>query len=325
MNDDSAHERQIRPNDVGPDREQVVRSAVIVNPVRVEGLDALRSTIEDALREADWPTPAWFETTAEDPGTGQAREAVRQGAEVVFVSGGDGTVRACVEGLAGTGAALAVLPGGTGNILAKNLGLPEDAAEGVRVALERGRRLIDVAEMNGQVFAVMAGMGFDADLMASADPTLKARIGAPAYVLSAFKHLRDEAMRVQVTVDDGAPLRRHARAVIVGNVGRLQGGVPLLAGAEPDDGLLDVAILAPRNLGHWIGLATSVLLRRDRVPAMEVHRGRHVVVRSDRDQACHIDGDPIGPRPRLDIQIRPGALWLCVPQPDDTADLAGGE
>ena len=84
-----------------------LRSAVIVNPHRVEGLDELRRTIEHELAEAGWPEPAWFETTAEDPGTGQARAAVAGGADVVFVAGGDGTVRACIEGLAGTDAALA--------------------------------------------------------------------------------------------------------------------------------------------------------------------------------------------------------------------------
>ncbi|MFV3577826.1 diacylglycerol/lipid kinase family protein, partial [Mycobacterium tuberculosis] len=110
-----------RPDDVPR------RSAVIVNPNRVEGLDALHELIVARLTDAGWPEPAWLETTAEDPGTGQARQAVEDGAEVVFVSGGDGTVRAVVEGLAGTDAALAILPGGTGNLLAVNLGVPSDA------------------------------------------------------------------------------------------------------------------------------------------------------------------------------------------------------
>jgi diacylglycerol kinase (ATP) len=306
------------------EREEPLQSAVVVNPARVDKIDVLRATVETALQKVGWPAPLWYETTREDPGVGQSRRAVEEGAEVVFVCGGDGTVRACIEGLAGTEAALAVLPGGTGNILAKNLGLPDDPLEGVRVAVDRGRRLLDVAEADGQVFAVMAGMGFDADLMEDASPTLKAKIGAPAYVLSALKHLRDPQMRVQVRIDDDPPLRRLARAVVVGNVGRLQGGVPLLADAQPDDGKLDVAILAPQNLGHWLALATSVLLRRDRVPRMEVLRGSRIAIRSDAERSCHLDGDPVEPRRSLTVTVRPAALWLCVYQPDRAPDIATG-
>jgi diacylglycerol kinase family enzyme len=301
-----------------------LRSAVIVNPARVDDASALREIVEAELAEAGWPAPLWLETTPEDNGAGQARHAVAQGAEVVFVSGGDGTVRSCIEGLAGTDAALAVLPAGTGNLLASNLGLPDDPAEGVRVAVGRGRHLLDVAEADGEVFAVMAGMGFDAELVEDASTALKAKIGAPAYVLSALKHLHDPAMRVEVRIDDGPPLHRLARSVIIGNVGRLQGGVRLLADAEPDNGKLDVAVLAPRHLGHWARLAWGVLRGQRRVPRMEVLRGSRVTVSSDRPQQCQVDGDPLPPRRTLTAVVRPAALWLCVYQPDRDPDLATG-
>ena len=301
-----------------------LQTAVVVNPARVEGLDELRTTIEEALAEAGWPAPLWLETTPEDPGAGQARHAVEEGAEVVFVSGGDGTVRSCIEGLAGTETALAVLPAGTGNLLATNLGLPDDPMEGVRVAVDRGRHLLDLGEVDGQPFAVMAGMGFDAKLLGDASTTLKARIGTPAYVLSALKHLRDRPMRVEVRIDDDPPIRRRARTVVVGNVGRVSGGVRLLADAEPDNGELDVAILSPRSLTDWVALAWGVLRRRDRVRRMEVLRGSRITVTSDRDQPRELDGDVIEPGRTLDVQVRPGALWLCVYQPDRSPDLAEG-
>ncbi|WP_448074122.1 diacylglycerol/lipid kinase family protein [Georgenia yuyongxinii] len=301
-----------------------MRTAVVVNPARVAGLQELRATIEETLAEVGWPAPLWFETTPEDPGAGQARRAVAEGAEVVFVSGGDGTVRSCVEGLAGTDAALAVLPAGTGNLLATNLGLPDDPTEGVRVAVERGRHLLDIGEVDGQAFAVMAGMGFDAKLLEDASTALKARIGSLAYVLSAIKHLRDRPMRVEIRIDDGPPLRRRARTVVVGNVGRLQGGVRLLADAEPDNGQLDVAIIAPRNLAHWATLAWGVLRRHEHVPRMEVLRGSRITVTSDRAQPCELDGDVIEPRRTLAVTVRPAALWLCVYQPDRSPDLAEG-
>jgi diacylglycerol kinase family enzyme len=189
----------------------------------------------------------------------------------------------------------------------------------VRLAVARGRRRLDVGEVDGQVFAVMAGMGFDAAMMDDASTTLKARIGPAAYVLSAVKHLRDRPMRVQVRVDDEPPLRRRARAVLVGNVGRLQGGLQLLPGAEPDNGRMEVAILAPRHLGHWAALAWGLLLRRDRVPSMEVVRGSRISIVSDRKQARELDGDVIEPGTSLEVTVRPGAVWLCSARPDESS------
>ena len=124
---------------VRPEHERVPqRSAVVFNPVRVEDLPARREAVEKALADAGWPAPEWIETTAEDPGAGQARKAVEDGAGVVFVCGGDGTVRSVIEGVAGTEAALAVLPAGTGNLLATNLGIPDDPTAGVQLATAVG-------------------------------------------------------------------------------------------------------------------------------------------------------------------------------------------
>jgi YegS/Rv2252/BmrU family lipid kinase len=311
------------PIDVRSDTDGL-RSAVVLNPAKVDDLQERREAVLGALAEAGWPEPKWYETTVEDSGFGQARDAVEQGAEVVFVCGGDGTVMACVGALAGTDAALAVLPAGTGNLLAANLGLPDDAAAGVTVATEMGRRRLDVGVVEGRCFVVMAGMGFDADMVASTSETLKARIGVGAYVWSALQRLRDRPMRVAIRLDDDLPLRRRARTVLVGNVGRLQGGVRLLADAEPDNGQMDVAILTPRTLLHWLRLVWGVLRRHDRVPRMEVLRARRIEVISDREQPRQLDGDPITPGRTLAVTVRPGALLLCVPQPERSPDLAEG-
>ena len=298
------------------------RSAVVVNPVKVSDLDLLRRTITAGLAEAGWPEPMWLETTPEDPGRGQAAEAVEQGAEVVFVSGGDGTVMACVTALAGTGVAMAVLPAGTGNLLAANLGLSGDAATGVEVALQGGRRRIDVGVVEEQCFAVMAGMGFDAQMLAGTSDTAKKHIGWVAYVFGAARHLRDRPIKVTISLDGGKPLRRRPRTVIVGNVGRLQGGVRLLEKAEPDDGLLDVAILSPKTLRHWAALGWAVVRRHQRVPLMETYTAAKVVIRSRTPQPRQLDGDLIAHGRVLDISVRPKALLLCVPQPDTDPDLA---
>lgn len=293
---------------------------MVVNPVKVD-VEQLRRTVTATLAEAGWPEPLWYETTVEDPGLGQTRQAVEAGVEVVFVCGGDGTILSCVNGLVGTEVAMAVLPGGTGNLLAANLGLSTDLAAGLEVAIERGRRLLDVGVVNDQVFTVMAGMGFDAQMLAATSETSKARIGWPAYLMGAVRHLRDRPMRVSIRIDDRPPLRRRARTVLVANVGRLQGGVRLLADAEPDDGYLDVAILTPRTIGHWAVLIWAVLARHDRVPRMEVFRCRRVQITSAKRHPRQLDGDLIAPDRALRVHVRPKALWLCVPRPAQAPDL----
>ncbi|MGQ7295639.1 diacylglycerol/lipid kinase family protein [Quadrisphaera sp. KR29] len=310
-----------------------LRCAVVVNPARVEDLEQRRAAVDAALAEAGWPAPEWIETTPDSPGVEQARRAAADGFDVVFACGGDGTVRSCVEGLAGTSTALAILPAGTGNLLATNLGVPQDPTAGVRLVLERGRRRIDVgvaapseedSDGDGAAFAVMAGMGFDAAMLDDADKRLKSALGPVAYVLSALKHLGDRSMRLEIALDDREPLRRRARSVVVGNVGRLQAGVLLLEQASPDDGQLDVAVLAPRGLLHWARLAWGVVRRHEHVPHLEVHRASRVVVRSDREHPRELDGDVIDPARVLAITVRRRALELCVPQPESSPDLAEG-
>ncbi|GGM98195.1 diacylglycerol kinase family enzyme [Actinoplanes campanulatus] len=298
------------------------RSAVVVNPTKVADPDHLRRTLHEGLRRAGWPQPTWYETTAEDPGRGQARRAVADGAELVFACGGDGTVTAVVTALAGTGVALAVLPAGTGNLLAANLGLGNDPATGLEVALEGGRRRIDVGAIDDRCFVVMAGMGFDAQMLEDTSEKAKKRIGWLAYLGGAAKHLLDRPMRVRIRLDGGPPMPRRPAAVIVGNVGRLQGGVRLLSKAEPDDGKLNVAILSPTNLAHWAALVWAVLSRRERVPLMETYTAQRVEIYSNRARARQLDGDTIAPGKVMKIHVRPKALLLCVPQPDADPDLA---
>ncbi|RAK38249.1 diacylglycerol kinase family enzyme [Actinoplanes lutulentus] len=292
------------------------------NPVKVADLDHLKRVVGGSLAKAGWPVPRWYETTAEDPGRGQAKQAMADGAELVFACGGDGTVTAVVTALAGTKVALAVLPAGTGNLLAANLGLGSDPATGLQVVLEGGRRRIDVGMLDDRCFVVMAGMGFDAQMLEGTSETAKKHIGWLAYLGGGAKHLMDRPMRARIRLDGGAPMPRRPRAVIVGNVGRLQGGVRLLSKAEPDDGRLNVAILSPANLAHWAALTWAVLRRQDRVPLMETYTASRVEIYSNRAQARQLDGDLIAPGKVMKIHVRPKALLLCVPQPDADPDLA---
>ena len=206
-----------------------------MNPTKVDA-DRLRRTVTGALAEAGWPEPLWYETTVDDPGQGQARQAIEAGAEVVFVCGGDGTVMACVNALVGTDVAMAVLPVGTGNLLAANLGLSGDVAAGIEVAIERGA---PTARRGRGRRPGLHRDGRDGLRRADAGRHLRDDQGADRLAGvpdGGVRHLRDRPMRVSIRIDDEPPLRRRARTVLVANVGRLQGGVRLLADAEPDDG-----------------------------------------------------------------------------------------
>ncbi|MET0422314.1 MAG: diacylglycerol kinase family protein [Actinoplanes sp.] len=285
-------------------------------------MDLLRRIVGEGLAAAGWPEPKYYETTPEDPGKGQTEQAVRDGAELIFACGGDGTVMAVVTALAGTDTVMAVLPAGTGNLLAANLGLGSDPATGLEVALEGGRRRIDVGVLDDQCFAVMAGMGFDAQMLEGTSDTAKKHIGWLAYVGGAVKHLRDRPMRARIVIDGGKPKLRRPRAVIIGNVGRLQGGVRLLSKADPADGKLDVAILSPKSLTHWVRLAWAVVRRQDRVPQMETYTAERVEIHSRSIQQRQLDGDVIEPGRTMKVHVKPGALLLCVPVPESDPDLA---
>jgi undecaprenyl-diphosphatase len=289
-------------------------SAVVANPVKVKDGGPGQRQIRAALARAGWPAPLWLETTWEDPGGGQTRQAIQVGAEVIFACGGDGTVTACASELAGTDVALAVVPAGTGNLLAANLKLPAHPAAAVAAATARGRRRLDVGVVEGRCFTVMAGMGFDAQMLRDTPETLKARLGWPAYVIAAARHLCETPMQVSISLDGAPPFTRQARTVLVANVGELRGGLRLLYDARPDDGLLDVAVLMPPRRRSWLPLAWSLLRHKHTTPAMETFQARQVEISSDTEHPRELDGDLIEPSCTLTAAVRPAALWMCVPE-----------
>jgi len=310
-----------RPGDRG--RDTGTPSAVVANPAKVEEGGPHHRQIHAALASAGWPEPLWLETTWDDPGGGQTRQALQAGAEVIFACGGDGTVTACAAELAGTDVALAVVPAGTGNLLAANLGLPKRPAAAVAAATSHSRRRLDVGVAGDRCFTVMAGMGFDAQMLRDTPETLKARIGWPAYAIAAARHLCDTPMQVSISLDHAEPFTRRARSVLVANVGTLQGGLRLLPDAAPDDGLLDVAVLMPPRRRNWLPLAWAIIRHRPTAPVLETFQARHVEISSDTEQPRELDGDPIEPGHVLTAAVRPAALWVCVHQPPSPGNVTG--
>jgi diacylglycerol kinase family enzyme len=298
--------------------------AVVVNPTKFSDVDAARRQVTSACAALGWAEPLWLETTAEDPGGGQTRAALAAGVDLVCALGGDGTVRTVAENVVRTGVPLGLLPQGTGNLLARNLGLPlDDLDAALRIALTGADRTIDVGrvvfDVSGEdadpverVFLVMAGLGFDAAMMAGVTEHLKKRVGWLAYVFSGISNLGGESVRARLSADDGPEVTRRVRTVIVGNCGRLTGGIVLIPDAEVDDGWLDVVALSPRGVVSWASMATRVLSRReDR--RIGRRRCRAVTVRCDVPQQGQLDGDPVGLVRAVRAQIDQGALVVRVP------------
>ncbi len=307
------------------DGQDLPRAAIVVNPTKFDDVAQVRARVAGVCADARWGEPIWLETTKDDPGTGQAREAVERGASLVCALGGDGTVRAVAAGLLDGDVPMGLLPGGTGNLLARNLDLPvDDLGRALQVALTGKDLAIDVGAIrvrpdatqdqeSDYFFLVMAGMGFDASVMADAPERLKAQFGWPAYVVAGVKHLNGKRFAVDAKIDDHPPFRRRVRTVVVGNVGRLQGGVELLPDAQVADGELDVVMLSPKGLVGWASVGASILTRNRRGHSrIEHHRCRAMHLTLAQTQEVQLDGDPIGPAHALDFHVKPGALTVRV-------------
>ena len=319
--------------------------AFVANPSKPD-VDGLETTVRALFAEAALPDPLWLETTVADPGVGQTREALARGADVVVAVGGDGTVRAVAEGMVGTGRPMALVPLGTGNLLARNLDLPVgDAHAALRVVVAGADRPVDVgwarvlrwaedetpdAEQEqddaephvpdpdrSHIFLVIAGLGFDAAMVADADDQLKAKVGWMAYFVAGIRHLHGRRMRARIQLDDHPPQDARLRSVMIGNCGRLPGGITLLPDAVIDDGVLDVAAVDTRGgIVGWAQLFGEVVMQgfgvRTELPAkigrIDHARARRVRVRVEGGEQAQVDGDVLGQAVELECRVDPGAL-----------------
>lgn len=277
------------------------------------GLPALR----DGLRQRGQKNVAWYQVSKSRKLPKALTKALSSSPELVIVWGGDGMVQRAADTLARKGVpdvALAVMPAGTSNLFASNLSIPKDLDGALDIALGGVRRKVDVGVMNGERFAVMAGVGFDALMIGDADGALKDRFGRAAYVMTGAKNLRGSSADVSIKVDGSEWFEGSASCVVVGNVGSLIGGIQLFENADPSDERLDIAVVKADGLVDWARLAgRAVVGHAERSPLLMVSSGRKIDVRLNRKLPYELDGGERGKTKNLKIRVRHEALAVCVP------------
>ncbi|HEX4791917.1 MAG TPA: YegS/Rv2252/BmrU family lipid kinase, partial [Actinospica sp.] len=296
-------------------------AVLIVNSLKADAAAAQRllSTFGEHCSRTGRPAPRLELTTPEEHGAGLARAAVASGAGLVVACGGDGTVHEVASALVGTGVALGVIPLGTGNLLAANLGIPADVDDAIAVlATTSGAdRQIDVGLLDGRTtFLGMAGIGLDAVMIEAVPEKVKERAGWAAYAVAVARHLADRISTVTVEVDGRRSRHRNVSMLLVGNIGRIQAGLKPMPDAEVDDGLLDLVVLAPDGPLGWLRAAARMKSSKmaDRDGEVFRDRGRRITVRTTRQVPREADGETLPAAAGLRAEVCPGALTVRVPE-----------
>jgi diacylglycerol kinase (ATP) len=276
------------------------------------GLPALRR----ALAAEGIDKPFWCEVPKSREAPKQVRRALKQGAELVFAWGGDGMVQRCVDVLAGTEVGLAIVPAGTANLFASNLGIPKEIEGAVQNGLRGERRRLDLGRFDREHFAVMAGAGFDAAMIRDAgDGGLKERFGRAAYVWTGSENLRSKPFAAEIKVDGADWYKGKASCILLGNVGKLFGGIEVFEDARPDDGQLEVGVVTADGLVEWGRMIARVAVgAADKSPfAQSTKARRSVKVKLSRKIRYELDG---GDRTRVKafrVSVEAAAVTVCVP------------
>jgi diacylglycerol kinase (ATP) len=273
------------------------------------GLPALRRALEAEGIE----DPFWVEVPKSKKAPAQVQRALDEGAELVFAWGGDGMVQRCVDVLAGSSVGLAIVPAGTANLFASNLGIPQDIEEAVAIGLGGNRREIDVGRFNGERFAVMAGAGFDAAMIRDADG-LKDRFGRAAYVWTSAKNLRLKPFRARIEVDGAEWFKGKATCILLGNVGKLFGGLEAFEDARADDGKLEVGVVTADGVLDWSRMITRAVAGSvTQSPFAQTTKARDVKVKLSRKVVYELDGGDRTKVKSFKVKVEPGAISVCVP------------
>ncbi|MGO2773460.1 MAG: diacylglycerol/lipid kinase family protein [Brachybacterium tyrofermentans] len=332
---DGVAEADADPHDASP-ADSIHRVAVVLNPSKFQDAEMFRTRVREVVEKLGDAEVAFYETTVEDPGRGQTRRALQEGADLVVAAGGDGTVRLVSSVLAGTETRMAIIPAGTGNLLARNLDIPlEDPTAAITAALSGKDRRIDVGWLRSggsvseaaasaeQIFLVIAGFGADAEMIGHTDDTLKKRLGWIAYVVGGVRTILGRSVDVMLDFPDGTRHAHKARTVLLGNVGRLPGGFVLMPDATADNGRLEIVVAGWKGAAGFSQVLTEVVTpklvpkgrfaERTRLSTMNRYQATEVRVATTKAQPVQLDGDTDTEATHLIARIDPGVLRLRVP------------
>ena len=311
-------------------RTGVTKVGVVLNPTKFDDADAFRSSVSTVIATAAGCGLEFYETTEDDPGRGQAEQALEDGCDLVIAAGGDGTVRMVASAMAGTGVRMGIVPAGTGNLLARNLEIPLNRPESAILAALTGRdKQVDVGWLRygmseqqariapKHVFLVMAGYGADAEMIGYTDPQMKKTIGWFAYVFGGLRALFGRTQDVFVSLPDGSTHHLKARTVLLGNVGKLPGGIVLMPDATIDNGLLEVLVAGwrgPAGFGQVVTQLVNPRLKAGvKVSTLERYLTTSVRVATHSPQPVQLDGDTDEEATHMIATVDAGALLLRVP------------
>jgi diacylglycerol kinase (ATP) len=274
------------------------------------GLDRLRVLItEQGVGDL-----LWYEVPKSRKAVKKVRKALEEGAELVFVWGGDGMVQRCADAMAGSGVPMAILPAGTANLFAANVGIPVDLEESVRIGFDGRREKLDLGLLNGEHFAVMAGAGFEAEMIADSGGRAKRRLGKLSYVKAAVRHVGGPLVPMKIKIDGTTWFDGRASCLLLGNVSTIAGGIEAFDDARPDDGWLEVGVSTAKGPVQWARvLGRMASGRSEDSPFVRITRARKVSARFGAPLTYELDGGEREPTTRIEAEAVAGALTVCLP------------
>nr|WP_237399258.1 diacylglycerol kinase family protein [Rathayibacter iranicus] len=291
--------------------------AVVINPSKFNDVVAAEDLVATIARRHGWNEPLWFTTSPCDSGAAAARAARAAEPDLVCSMGGDGTVRAVATALRGTGIPYGLLPSGTGNLLARNLGIPLGSLpEAVEIALLGQDRAIDMGtatfdDGEERVFMVMGGVGLDAEIMQKTDEELKKRVGWGAYFAAGAPAMFKAGFEATLTIDGAVEPPQRCFMLLACNCSSVVANIELAAGAVLDDGDLELVLLR-RRFGLALDVATG---NRNGLASLRQWPGREFTFELDQPVLAELDGDLLGRTRSGRFGVDPGALLVRLPVP----------
>jgi YegS/Rv2252/BmrU family lipid kinase len=311
---------KIRPEeaDMSKESRSSKKLQVIINPAAGVGrpiLQALNSGLKATGIE-------WDVSITHKAGDAErlAKEAVENGADLVGVHGGDGSVMEVAAALRGTSTPMAIFPGGTANVMSVELGIPIDIEASIDFIAKGSytTRLIDMGRVNERLFLLRIGIGLEADMMKSADQEIKNRFGMLAYAFSAINEMRNLTPTLYRIWVDGELHESEGISCMIANSGNVAiGGLTLSKKIDISDGALDVVVFHSADLASMITVSAAVMSPNAEAtdsPQLVHYQGREIVVQAEPPQTISIDGEVIEPV-TLTATILPGAVNVVVPAP----------